>query len=1186
MRNKAANSCRLLLIFLSMQTCITSLQGQSWNCADEKLRSLQQQLSPGFAKSEAEQNLMVREYMKNMIGNDRRPSLKGASPATGDTAFIIPVVVHVVYPQGEAYGTGTNISYAQIRSQIEALNAAFGMDYPTYNGQAHPTYAQNTRIRFCLARFATDTAKWHTGPGGTEFGVKRYPERPSAYNHYINANSANELLRVTHPTAQRFPFQNYLNIWLVKTIDGGNNVMGYAPRPIISGYPLDGVVMRADIFGDNTTGGNYPMNGFGLTQGKILAHELGHYLNLYHIFQGGCAGANPAGAAIDGCDINGDMICDIEPASTQNVYCTGDIPNSCTANYATGTTDKDMINDYMSYADDDCMNTFTLNQSQRMWTTLQLQRQILWSGENLAATGVLGSGGCVPPFLNAKINVSNSLFCANTPVTFSNPDAGNTATSFQWQFPGGSISAATTRSATVTYSTPGNYKVYLTVNDATNQRTDSLSFTVFDCKPDPAKAHMANWFFGDYGSIDFRTGAPVQTTTALVNNSIHAESSYPGQLPYFGASLSVSDSLGNTLFYSNGVSVWNGQHRKISKSPIFGTSDINASSSTSYVPYPGKKNVYFVAGAYPNFDNSFSGVRYAMVDVNADSVYAYREFQHPMLPVRFSQYVVVVPHCNGEDYWLVAKGYGISDTRFFSFLVTKNGIDQYQQPVVSIGFSQTSFGGSGYQLKANPDGTKLALSSPSLSGSGAALYDFDSRTGQIKNEKLVPKVSGYNEIQTGIAFSPNGEFFYLFRSTDPLNGRPYWLFQYRVKDFQYNIIPAPGFYFCSPFQLGPDKQLYSTTQDHYFVRISNPDTWSAPVVNGSFINMPTLDPRIRTGISMPNFIDARQPKPSNPEFSFELTSCNTYRFTTLCFENYTATWNFGDGTPVQTGLDLTHAFAQAGEYSVTLTLSITGINVGAVTKKVIILSLNGKLSGPTFVCTNGNHPYQYYAPAAQGATYEWKAVNGTISGSDNFPYVDIRWNNSGGLGKVLLTIRREGCSFDLEENISISKGPDFVWLPRDSVCINDSSIVLNALPHGGVYEGPGIEGNKFNPAKAGLGNHVIRYTYFEELVCLGQIEKTIKVRNCNIAPTAQTDCKEMFNSITVAPNPVLGSLHLRSVYQLGFVQVYNSFGQKVAEGKMINNRLALLFLSAGNYYVLVFCEKNQSFKALRFRKEN
>src|SRR6185503_14359998 len=163
---------------------------------------------------------------------------------------------------------------------------------------------------------------WYVGPGGTEYGVIRYADATGAYNHPVTTAGAQDLLNITHPTSAHFPFANYMNIWIVTSISGstGGTIMGYAPKPILSNYPLDGLVMRADICGDNSTGNSFNL-GFGLAEGKVACHETGHYLGLYHIFQGGCSGANAAGSATDACDLNGDFICDIEPCTTTNVPC-------------------------------------------------------------------------------------------------------------------------------------------------------------------------------------------------------------------------------------------------------------------------------------------------------------------------------------------------------------------------------------------------------------------------------------------------------------------------------------------------------------------------------------------------------------------------------------------------------------------------------------------------------------------------------------------------------------------------------------------------------------------------------------------------------------------------------------------------------------------------------------------------
>lgn len=1180
----------LFVLFSIMGICGFAQTEISYGCGDDSIMELQRRLIPDYDKRIADNNLILREYIKRNLSQktDGRIGLNGGTGLPADSFYTIPVVIHIIYPSGEAYGSGTNISYAQIRSQLEALNAAFSKSYPNYNGQSHPSYAQNAKIRFCLARISTPAGlPWAQGPGGTEYGVLRYPDNAGAYNHLITIASASQLLAITHPNNTSFPFDKYLNIWLVKSIAGGNTVMGYAPKPLMGGYPLDGIVLRADIFGDNTTGGNYPL-GFNLTQGKILVHEMGHYLNLYHIFQGGCAGSNGPGANADACDLNGDYICDIKPCTTQNVLCNSGNYNTCTPNYDPGTTMVDMINDYMSYADDDCMNTFTLNQVQRMQASLHLQRQNLWQASNLAATGVLGNAGCVPAYLNATINASEGVFCAGTPIHFSNPVSGNTAIRYQWQFPGTVAPLISNRdTVTVTYNIPGNYKVILTVSDGIKNLTDSLSFSVVTCQLDSSLQYMAHWYFGDYCSIDFSSGAPVKTTIALNKGTIHGESAYSGQLPYIAATISLSDSSGKLLFYSNGVSVWDGSHKKISGSPIFGVSDINASTGLCYIPYPGQSNKYYMVGVYPDFDGKPSGIRYVLVDLAANTVTPYQEFQHSLLPKRFAEHLTIVPHCNGTDYWIIARGNGNdNNTNFYALLVSSAGIDVNQAPVISTGFSYRSYGGGGVELKANRSGDRLILSQ-NLSEAGA-LYDFDSRTGEVKNEKIIPSIQGYQNVQSGVAFSPNGDYFYLIRTSNfTTGGQPYWLFQYRVSDFRYNILPTNGFYYGPPFQLGPDNQLYIINGANYLARLSNPDSWGGASFDDRFISFAESSNSMRIGTSLPAYIDARRKEPIHPDFKIQKISCQNYQFSALCFDSYTATWDFGDSSGNQTGHTITHNYTKPGEFTITLTLSSATKTFGFVSKRITILPQSIEITGPDSICNTSNFETQYFSKVIPNVNYKWSASYANLSGPDNLPYVGVSWPQSASFNGVviqLVVFTADGCFLNAMKTVVVKQGPVFNWILQDSICHTDKPLILNASPSGGIFSGPGVGNGIFSPDSAGVGYHILNYRYGTGSICYSEIQKTIQViNNCTVSvPPVSGGSNGTAIPNVFSPNGDGINDTWRIKYLDNFpnamVDVYNRYGQlvfhSIGYSKNWDGKSNGKDLPVGTYYYLIVAGPN------------
>lgn len=124
------------------------------------------------------------------------------------------------------------------------------------------------------------------------------------------------------------------------------------------GDDADRVVVLHEAFGRGS-----PLRPFDL--GRTATHEVGHYLGLYHTFDGGCG-------TISGCDRTGDLICDTNRQSTPTWGC----PASATSCGAPAPFDN-----YMDYSDDRCMERFTPIQARRMRCTLESYRGNLYSIE-------------------------------------------------------------------------------------------------------------------------------------------------------------------------------------------------------------------------------------------------------------------------------------------------------------------------------------------------------------------------------------------------------------------------------------------------------------------------------------------------------------------------------------------------------------------------------------------------------------------------------------------------------------------------------------------------------------------------------------------------------------------------------------------------------------------------------------
>jgi hypothetical protein len=232
----------------------------------------------------------------------------------------IRTVVHVVYNTDEQ-----NVSMAQIRSQIATLNKDFRATNPDKAQTPAPWRGLVTDARMQFKLVKVTRTKTSQSGFTVDDGVKK-PE--------------------TGGVAPVDP-ETHLNLW-VTPLSGG--LLGYAQFP---GGPVatDGVVINYKAFGTTGTA-EAPFN-----KGRTATHEVGHYLNLRHIW-----GDTP--------DCSGsDMVADTPNAAGPNFGAPAWPKVSCN-NGPNG----DMFVNYMDYTDDAAMFMFTAQQVLRMRTALESQR--------------------------------------------------------------------------------------------------------------------------------------------------------------------------------------------------------------------------------------------------------------------------------------------------------------------------------------------------------------------------------------------------------------------------------------------------------------------------------------------------------------------------------------------------------------------------------------------------------------------------------------------------------------------------------------------------------------------------------------------------------------------------------------------------------------------------------------------
>lgn len=426
--------------------------------------------------------------------------------------YTIPVVFHILHTGGSEC-----ISDAQINSQMAILNR----DFQKLNADTllvAPSFSNNIAkvgIAFKLASIDPN--------GNCTNGIIRHYDSNTIWDPF-------DLSLFIYS----WPSDQYLNIYIVKSIIGINGAYTFLPSGSSIPPQCDAIVCMHNFVGNTgtTLGVDY----------RVLTHEIGHWFDLEHTWG---STNNPMVACGD------DGVADT-PITKGFVSCA--LNNAAICNPSV----QENVQNYMDYAP--CKLMFTNGQKSRMLSCLTSNlnnRQNLYSASNLAQTGVTTSTtNCIP-----KIDVATTTpsVCAGRTITINSYSSNANPTSYSWTISGPAVASTFTNSfITITTTAVGSISLSCI---ASNSNGSSASGIVLSALNSSVSAP------GAYAESFEGNGLPVNWLTYSTNT--------PSVL---WATTGLASSSGSKSIYINGSQTSAGAIQ-ILETPSY---DLNANQGASY----------------------------------------------------------------------------------------------------------------------------------------------------------------------------------------------------------------------------------------------------------------------------------------------------------------------------------------------------------------------------------------------------------------------------------------------------------------------------------------------------------------------------------------------------------------------------------------------------------------------------
>lgn len=449
------------------------------------------------------------------------------------------------------------------------------------------------------------------------------------------------------------------------------------------------------------------------------------------------------------------------------------------------------------------------------------------------------------------------------------------------------------------------------------------------------------WYFGSNAGLDFNSGIPVSLPNGQINCNEGAAT--------------ISDSSGQLLFYTDGITVWNKDHVVMPNGTgLMGSS--TSSQAAIIIPKPGSCKIYYIFTCEES--GNVNGFRYSEVNLSLEGGKGdVTSTKNILLTTPVCEKVTAVRKTDNSGYWVLTHSF--PNNNFLAFSVTSSGVNI--NPVVSsAGLPITEYVQTVGHLKISPCGTKLVSCSFKQK---LEMFDFNASTGVVSNPRVLNnKLANY-----GAEFSPSGDVLYI------TTGNEDYVFDLVQYDLTVANVPASAVnlktnipYQFGALQLGPDGKIYAAIiNSNYMAYIDQPEVIG---MGCNFIKNGIHLGNGQSTFGLPQFIQSYFKSSSEVQM---VCYGNAASFSLPSELNITnAHWEFGDGN-TSNQITATHQYALPGLYEAMVTAQG---NTGIIVKKWQVI-----VSETPVV----NRISNQIACGGPGTAYNLKKNNATILGSQN-----------------------------------------------------------------------------------------------------------------------------------------------------------------------------------------------------------